>query len=135
MEAIFNKPSKNVFTDLSFTMFSHPITKDLALNVNENAIKNAVKNLILTKPYERPFHPEIGCNVYGMLFEPISPFLANYIETEIHNILTRYEPRIKLSSISVLINSEGNGYDVTISFYIINQTIETTISLFLEKLR
>lgn len=135
MEIIHNKPNKIAFSDISFAMLAHPITKDLSLNTNETAIKNSIKNLLLTKNYEKPFHPEIGSNIYGMLFEPLSPFVSNYLEAEIHSVLTRFEPRIKLSEINVISNIDSNGYEVTISFYIVNQTTQTTITIFLEKLR
>ena len=56
------------FTDLDLNFTAHPVNKDVATKYDEQAIKQSVRNLILTKNFERPFHSEIGCQVRGMLF-------------------------------------------------------------------
>lgn len=123
------------FSDLDLLFTTHPTTKDLTLSLNEDAIKRSIKNLVLTKHYERPFHPEIGSNIYSMLFEPMSGLMSNFIETELFNTINNFEPRVKLNNIDVAVNYEENGYNVNISYYIKGKTDLVDMTLFLERLR
>jgi len=90
---------------------------------------------VLLSHYEKPFHPEIGGNIRKMLFEPLDPITANIIAKEIDDVITNFEPRVDLSSIDVIENYDGNGYDVIVTFFLLNteEPIQTTI--FLERLR
>ena len=113
----------------------HPTKKDLMVSTNENAIKRAVKNLILTQHYESPFHSELGSNVYTILFEPLSAVMGYFIENEIYNLLNNFEPRIKLSGIDVFVDYDNGGYQLKITYYIVGQTNPVSVSMFLEKTR
>lgn len=126
---------KTIFADLDLAFNIHPVKKDLVLSTNTNAVKRALKNLILTNHYERLFHPEIGSNVTKLLFEPMSPTVANYIETEIYNTIVNYEPRVKLESIQVEGDDDYNGYNIIITYYEANSTTPTVIDFLLERLR
>ena len=100
-----------------------------------DAVKTSVMNLVLTKYYERPFHPEIGCNVTAMLFENISSITALSIQRSIEDAIQNFEPRVKLQSVVVNPNYEGNGYTVNITFYVLNIAQPQTVTFFLERLR
>ena len=63
--------SVRVFKDLDLNFTAHPILKDINKHVNEYAVINSVKNLVLTNFYERPFRPELGSNIRRMLFENV----------------------------------------------------------------
>ena len=58
-----------IYKDLNLIFSPHPNTKDVTKKTDIEVVKQSVKNLILTKHYERPFHPEIGSNVTDILFE------------------------------------------------------------------
>ena len=132
----FKQKAKNFASDLDLTFLIHPIKKDLSISSDEQAIKNSVKNLILTNHYERLFHPEIGSNITKLLFENSSPLLMNHIENEIFNTITNFEPRVKLISIDVSdLSEENNAFIVTITYYALNATVASTIDIVLEKLR
>ena len=132
----FKQKTKNFASDLDLTFLIHPIKKDLSISADEQAIKNSVKNLVLTNHYERLFHPEIGSNVSKLLFENNSPLLKNHIENEIFNAITNFEPRVRLISIDVQdFTEQNNAYFVTITYYALNATVESTIDIVLEKLR
>lgn len=126
---------KVVFADLDLAFNIHPVKKDLVLSTNTTAVKRALKALVLTNHYERPFHPEIGSNVIKLLFEPMTPLVENYLETEIYNTIVNFEPRVKLQSIDVNGDDEINGYVITITFYELNSTTPTTIDFLLERSR
>lgn len=119
--------------DLKFTM--HPVKKDIVISVDDQAVIRSVRNLILTNHYERPFHPEIGSNVRRMLFEPISPLTANFLQREIEDTIRNFEPRVNLQSVVVQIKPDENYYSAIITFFIVNRTQPTTLNLVLQRLR
>lgn len=126
---------KYSYTDLDFAFTIHPITKDLVISTNSNAIRKSLRNLIMCSHYERLFHPEIGSNIRNMLFEPMTPLTANFLEAEIYNTITNYEPRVNLVSIEIDPQYDYNAYEVTITYYENNSTQPITIDVLLERLR
>lgn len=129
--------SQNVrtFTDLDLNFIANPATGDVSVKHNVNAIKQAVKNLVMTQHYERPFHPEIGSQVYGLLFEPFSPLLKAMLETAIINTITNFEPRVKLNSVQVSLNDDAYTAFITIIFTIVNTSSPISIDLTLTRTR
>lgn len=123
------------YSDLDFRFTKHPVKKDLVLSYDEQAVIRSVKNLILTNHYERPFQPDIGSNVRRMLFEPISPLTANYLQKEISDVIKNYEPRATLNEVFVDMSPDENSYTVYISFYLVNQSTPITINFLLQRLR
>ena len=69
----------------------NPFTKDIYGVSNENAIKQSIKNLVLTVPGEKPFQPLVGSRVNELLFEPLDPFIADSIKDEIINTIKQHE--------------------------------------------
>lgn len=126
---------KNRYSDIDLTFTRHPIKKDIVISVDDQAVIRSVRNLILTNHYERPFQPEIGSNVRKMLFEPISPVTANYLEREIEDTIKNFEPRVTLQQVSVSVNPDQNYYNATMIFYINNRTEPTTVNYILQRLR
>ena len=68
------------YKDINLSFARHPVTGDIAFLTNVEAVKRSVRNLINTNFYERPFHPEIGSDVRSILFEPVSPPVANILQ-------------------------------------------------------
>ena len=123
------------FKDLDLDFLQHPATKDVRKKVGESALKQSIRNLIMTNPRERLFQPEIGRSVYSMLFEPLLPITALEIQESIKDVINSYEPRVSLESVRVTENSRSDGYDVYISFSIINSEQTVAIDFFLERMR
>jgi hypothetical protein len=126
---------QNRYSDLDLTFTKHPVRKDIVLSIDEQAVIRSVRNLVLTNHYERPFHPEIGSNVRQMLFEPISPLTANYLQREIEDTIRNFEPRVSLREVVVIVNEDYNAYSAIITFFINNRTEPTTINFVLQRLR
>ena len=78
------------FSDLDLNFTAHPVTKDIALRYDENAIKTSLKNLILTSNFERPFHSEIGSPIKRLLFEPITPMLGVVVKRAIVDTVNNF---------------------------------------------
>ena len=107
------------FKDLSFNFSKNPITNDVVILKNEEAIKQSVKNLVLTKIGERPFNPYLGTDTTSYLFELSSSISANSLIEEIEKVLNENEPRIRLVKIDVYIEDDRNDYEVYIEYDII----------------
>ena len=124
-----------VYKDLDLNFRAHPVTKDVVKRTGNAAIVGALRNLILTNLYEKPFQPNYGSRIRGLLFEDVSFITANILQTEISNVIANYEPRVGVDAIRVQANPEQNRYDITIRFYINNLEAPVTINFFLEKVR
>ena len=130
---ITQKARKYSDLDLNFTM--HPIKKDINRHVDEMAVINALKNLILTNHYERPFQPDLGSNVRKLLFENLDIVTSAALENEISQVIKNYEPRVEILELYVTPNYDNNAFGVEMTFNIINRTDPVTISFLLERLR
>jgi phage baseplate assembly protein W len=120
--------------DLFFTRRSRD--SDVNVLTNIQAIKRSVRNLVLTNFYEKPFHPEIGSGVRGLLFELAGPMTAIAISQAIKDVIANYEPRASINFVDVFEEIDDNSYDVTINFTVINGPPETVdLSLTMEVLR
>ena len=110
---------KEIELDLNFNI--HPTTKDINKFKNENAVINAVKNLVLTNHYDRPFQPDIGSNLKRLLFEQVDNVTAALIERDIETTITNFEPRVDLKDVVASGSPDENGYNVQITFFLIKQ--------------
>lgn len=124
-----------IYSDIDFTFTRKPVVGDVALSYDEQAVIRSVRNLLSTKKYEKLFNPDFGSNLDALLFENFSPVTASIIESEIKNIIDNYEPRARLQNIRVSLLPDQNSYSATISFYIENATLPTTVTLILERIR
>jgi len=123
------------YSDLDLDFIPHPVTKDVSIKTNEEAVKRAVRNLILTNKFERPFQPELGGNVRALLFENVDVFTATALEGRIRNQLEIYEPRVETLNVRVFADLDANGFRVVLEFLIKNLPEPVTLELFLDKLR
>ena len=123
------------FTDLDLNFTAHPVNKDVAIKYDEQAIKQSVRNLILTKNFERPFHSEIGSQVRGLLFEPVTEMSVSIIKSSIVDVIRNYEPRVQLVDVFVNVRPDENYVDIRIVFKIINTATPIELTLTLERTR
>lgn len=124
-----------IFTDLDLDFIAHPVSGDISKKYDEFAIKQSVKNLILTNHYERPFHPEIGSQITGLMFENWSPMLQSVIRQSIINTITNFEPRVKLIDVVVTPNADNNLVYASITFKIVNTNTPITVDITLNRTR
>jgi phage baseplate assembly protein W len=119
--------------DLSFNV--HPIRKDVNKHIDEQAVINSIKNIILTNHYEKPFNPDFGSNIRAMLFENIDSITAISLEREILQTIENFEPRVSVSKVTAIPDFDNNGYSIELEFYVINLTNPITIQFFLQRVR
>lgn len=127
--------TNTVFRDLDLVFAANPITGDVSMKYNDNAVKQSVKNLIQMRPYESPFHPEISSQVYNLLFENATPVTAELIRTSIIQVLTKFEPRLASFDVNVVDNSDANAYIVTVDFIIKGSDQSVSVSTMLSRTR
>ena len=127
--------SARIFKDLNLDFQQNSATKDIQKLTDVESVKRSVRNLISTNHYEKPFHPEVGSNLRGMLFELMTPQVNHLITKQIENLINNYEPRCRLVQVFALPMFERNGYSVQISFYVVNHPNPVVVESFLERLR
>jgi phage baseplate assembly protein W len=123
------------YKDLDLNFRAHPVTKDVLKRTGNAAIIGALRNLLLTNIGEKPFQPNFGTRIRGLLFEDVSYITANVLQSEIQNAIANFEPRIGIDAIRVKANPDQNRYDITLRFFINNLEAPVTINFFLEKVR
>ena len=126
---------QKIYSDIDFTFTKKPVTNDVALSYDTQAVLRSIRNLLLTKHYDRLFNPDLGSNIEALLFDNMSDMTANSLQREITAVIERYEPRAILKSVTVSAQEEKNAYNISISFYIENATQSTTATILLERNR
>ena len=121
------------FKDFSVNFAKNPFTDDLSVVNNDNSIKQAVKNIILTSPGEKPFQPLVGSSVSRLLFEPLDAFTADTIAEEIRTTINQYEPRVALTRVDVTPIYENNKLNVSLEYRIVGLPIVETIEFVLQR--
>lgn len=122
------------YSDLDLSLRLHPIRKDIVPLKDDQALKNSVKNLILTNFFERPFQSNLGGNLRGILFEPADAITELALEDNIKRVLKK-EPRIKTLFVEVTDLADNNAYRITVKFLIKQFDTASQVEIVLRRLR
>ena len=137
-DATINNNSNRIsrtFKDLDLDFGLNSVTKDVNKLTDAEAIKRSVRNLINLNNYEKPFRPEIGSGIRGLLFEPMTELTSHFMQVKIAEILNEFEPRISVSNIIINNQEDRNAYSVSIHFLIKGSQEPVIVDTFLERLR
>ena len=115
-----SKRSVKVYKDLNLDFQQNSATKDIQKITDVESVKRSVRNLINLNYYEKPFHPEIGSNLRGLLFENITAQISHYMSKQIELLIKNYEPRCRMVEVVNRPDMDRNGYSVSVSFYVVN---------------
>ena len=121
------------FQDIPVGFTKNPFTKDITSVKNDSAIKQAVKNIVLTAPGEKPFQPNFGSTVSQLLFEPLDPFLIDAIQSEILNTLQQPEPRIAITKLECKPDYDDNAITVDLEYQIVGLPVIENITFVLQR--
>jgi len=113
------------FKDISLSFDMHPVTKDILVLKNEDAIKKSIRNIIQTMPSERFFNPSFGSDIKTSLFEFVDFGTASSLKTQIEIAIDNYEPRVDNVKVEVVPNSDQNSFEINVIFDIIGQNFPT----------
>lgn len=135
-----NRISSNVaqtrlYSDLNLSFNINPITKDVSPVTDIDAVKNSLKNLMLTNFHERPFNPTLGSGITGLLFEPANVFTMIALKDAILDVINTYEPRVTDIDVDITDNTDANAYKVTILFRVSYDSSVNEFDFFLTRLR
>ena len=125
----FTTKVSRAFKDISLSFKKHPVTNDVTVLRNEDAIKKSVINLTRTRINERFFNELLGTSIADSLFENMGSGLETALEEEISTLLGNYEPRIELNSVYVIADQDSNELSIQVDYNIVglpipSQTIE-----------
>lgn len=123
--------SKNLFSDIDLSMTKNPATGDIYLIQNERAIATSFKNLLQTNFYERLFRPEIGTQLYSLLFENNTSGLTNFINDVITLTISNFEKRVKIVDINT--SFENHSLFINISYQIVGFQEIYNATVFIKK--
>jgi len=122
------------YSDFNVNFNVNPITGDLLKVTGTNSVVQSLMNLVQINYFEKPFHPEIGSNIRGLLFEQMDPLTSNALSKEIKVLVENFEPRVSINNVIVQADYDTNGYNIEIDFEILSVNNTFTISTFLQRL-
>jgi phage baseplate assembly protein W len=122
------------YSDLNLLFERKPGSGDVYLSKDAGAVKQSVKNIVLTQFYERPYRPYVGADVRSMLFENITLFSSNTMKEKIISAIQNYEPRAAIQQ--VLVREAGsNSISVIVEFKVVGTAERVTLNVELDRLR
>lgn len=132
MSMVELKVPKKRFVDIDLSLARHPITKDVSRKVNESAVIASIKNLVLTKMYGRPFHPELSSQVHSLLFEPLTISNAAILERTIRYVISNFEPRVSVQLVKV-VEQDATTLSCTLIFSMVGLSDSIKTQFFLQR--
>lgn len=128
-------PSREIYKDFDISFTPHPLTGDIGVKTDVAAVRQSLRNLILTNFYERPFAPDIGSDVTRLLFEPVDVLTVADIRQAIYEVVANYEPRVTIKDVLVVDNAARNAYTITIVFSMTGIYEDQQSQIVLQRLR
>jgi|DEB0MinimDraft_6_1074348.scaffolds.fasta_scaffold32106_2 phage baseplate assembly protein W len=125
----------SIYSDFKKDMEKSPVSSDLTVRKDEESVKEAIKNILLTDRGERLMQPNLGGHLKAMLFENITPGVLKTIEDQVRTTLDIYEPRAELLDVTVSSLVDDNTVRVRVEFMIRNQSNPISVDVFLERTR
>ena len=126
------RTARRWFSDIDINMKLHPVSKDVVLKYDLEAISRSLKNLMQTNHYERPFSPSLGLNLRSMLFE-LGMTHTKVLENDIKSLISEYEPRVTTST--VMATSRGHTLNVSLRYSVGNDPRPHELDIILERVR
>tara|TARA_R110000824_G_scaffold287756_1_gene475821 strand:+ start:48 stop:527 length:480 start_codon:yes stop_codon:yes gene_type:complete len=136
-----------IYSDIDFLFHPSPLyamqglSGDIVRKYDVEAIKQSVKNIVLTNKFERPWKPDFGCNIRHQLFENFEDRWVRYdIKSEITKQLKKYEPRVTLRNVLLDFDEDYLELNIEVVFTInavatVDATEEITVKIQMERLR
>lgn len=123
------------FTDLDLNFFRHPATDDVSVKVDENAVAQSIRSLLLTRNYERPFRSYIGSPINSLLFENITPLTTTLLQRSVRDTINNFEPRVDVIDVKVVYSPDENSVALIVEYKIKNTYTPLTVNILLERTR
>jgi uncharacterized protein len=129
------KRRKSLYSDFHKDLTINPISKDLAVKKDEEAVKESLKNLLLTDQGERLFQPNLGSDIRATLFENNTPMVIKLLEEKVRSVINNFEPRVNIIEIIIKSEYDEDRIQITIYFNVRNVNAPLSVTVFLERTR
>ena len=106
------------FKDISLSFKRHPVTNDVTVLKNEDAIKKSVINLCRTRINERFFNELLGTSIEDSLFENNLSDISDFLEREVTTLIKNYEKRVTLKNVIAKAVPDSNELSIRIEYEI-----------------
>lgn len=123
------------YSDIDLRFQAHPLTKDLIKLEDGDAVKQSIKNIVLTNKKEKRFNSLFGGNLRNYLFENIDTLYLDTIKEDIIELIYSYEQRVVNVRIVNLSNLDNNNISLSLIYEIINIPLPSTLDLIIKKVR
>jgi phage baseplate assembly protein W len=123
------------YSDLDLRFKAHPNFGDVVPIKDIAAIKNSIRNILLTDYGERPFQPGLGSGITGFLFEPVSPITVALMKQNIVRALRIHEPRAQIRALDIQDRSDENAWFISLTVQLQNVSELVDVELYLERIR
>jgi phage baseplate assembly protein W len=123
-----------VYSDLDLT-FARAPNDDVYKKTDAAAVKQSVKNILLTNRLEKPFNAYFGGDLNSFLFGLSEFYDEQTIEDEVRTVIENYEPRARLRGVRAKIIPDENDIRVTVAFQVVSTQEEITLEVSLARLR
>ena len=123
------------YSDFNLLFSIHPVTGDVLKKNDEEAVKQSLRNLVSTRHYERPFHPEIGCQIHGLLFENFNPVTVQVMKKTILDTIDKFEPRVTVLEVKLREKADDNEVVCDVIFRLNNSDRPITLTTLLTRIR
>ena len=138
MSQVYGKNQNKVtarrwYTDMDLNITPHPSSGDLVLKQDKEAVKRSVRNIMLTNNYERPFKPNFGANLRGLLFELADDMTKYEIRKQIMEALEMLEPRVRIQNI--YLSSVRNSMHISLHYGVVGSKEPQTLEVILQRVR
>lgn len=124
-----------VYSDFFTDLDKHPIRSTVLRKTNVDAVKQSLRNLMLTDRGERLFQPNLGGNIRAMLFENITSQTFLTMQEHIKDVIEAHEPRADVIDVYIAQTSQEHEVQITIVFRVVNVQEPVTLELLLERVR
>lgn len=124
-----------IYADFKKDLQISPLSKDLTLLKNEDAINDSLRNLLLTDKGERLMQPNLGSNIRRSLFDLMTPASLKVLEEQVKETINNHEPRVTLIDVTIVGLFDQNTVQITVKYYTVNKQEPVSVDIFLERTR
>ena len=122
------------YSDIDLT-FTPKASGDIFKKQHGAAVKQAVRNLLLTNFSEKPFVPNYGGDLNAMLFRLSTEIDDTTLEDDIIRAIETYEPRAQVLNVQTTLNPDRHEVKATVTFKVISTQEQQSVDISLTRLR
>lgn len=121
------------FRDFKLSFLKNPVTSDVTVVKDAQAIKESVRNIVMTRFGEKLFEPKFGSKVNELLFEQADEFLGETLKGEIEQAVQNFEPRVIMDRVDIYLVEGSNELEIEMEFKIIGQPLSQVVNFLLAR--